>query len=185
MSVFLRYLMSFLISLMWNRSGRGGSAPPLPRLGKKPVSLPVIGPWQMMIGMWLMRRMWEKYGHDVKAHLANTPHPAARGIGSLLPNPQSAAPSATASSASTASTAGTQTAGSTGPAQVMAPGAGSVSGIASSAAPAASSSPPAAAAPAAAAPQDTQPLRTRRLPQGSLLSSLRRSPGSPGAPHSP
>ncbi len=158
MSVFLRYLASMLLHLMWSRAGKGGPLPPVRLPGKGPVNLPVLGPWQMMAAMWLANKIWEKYGRDVKAHLMSTNHPAARGVGSMLPDPKNAAANNTSTHAPASAPASV-----TAPSVQPAPGA-------------------AASTNGAAASHDTQPLTGRRLPSGSILSGLRRpSSGSQAA----
>ena len=158
MSVFLRYLASMLLHLMWRRAGKGGPLPPVRLPGKGPVNLPVLGPWQMMVAMWLANKIWEKYGRDVKAHLMSTNHPAARGVGSMLPDPKNAAPGNNASTPVPASA----------PASVTVPDVQSAPDVAGS-------------TNGTAASHDTQPLPGRRLPSGSILSGLRRSSGSQAA----
>jgi hypothetical protein len=86
----------------------------MPR-GKGPVNLPVIGPWQVMITMWVLRKVWDKYGGDVKSHLSNVNHPAARRIGDLIPAPNGSNHNATNLQATTATP-------STTPASVSVPG---------------------------------------------------------------
>jgi hypothetical protein len=85
MTALLRYLVSLALHIAWARMGKGPiPAVKLPRRG--PVNLPVIGPWQMMIGLWLINRVWERVGHGVKTNLVNHSHPAARAAGSILPD---------------------------------------------------------------------------------------------------
>lgn len=159
MSVFLRYLASLLLHLMWSRAGKGGPLPPVRLPGKGPVNLPILGPWQMMAAMWLMNKLWDKYGREVKTHLMTTGHPAARGIGSWLPDPKNAK-----SGNSSAIYPATGAKVASAPATVTAPGA--------QPAPGAASGPSRGAALA----YDTQQLSQRRLPSGSILSALRRPP---------
>jgi len=82
--------MAYGVQLMWQRSGKSGATPPM-RLpfGKnknKPLSLPVLGPWQMMIAMWLGRQIWSIYGDQVKSKLRQTNHPIANHVHDLLPD---------------------------------------------------------------------------------------------------
>jgi hypothetical protein len=86
MSTLLKYLLSLAVHTMWMRSGKGGPVPriPVPK-GKKPVNLPVIGPWQMMLVTWLARKLWQRYGDDVKARVGKVDHPAARQIHDWIP----------------------------------------------------------------------------------------------------
>ena len=159
MSVFLRYLASMLLHLMWSRAGKGGPLPPVRLPGKKPVNLPVLGPWQMMAAMWLTKKLWEKYGREVKTHLMSTNHPAARGIGSMLPDTKNAALGTNASA--NASTHTSTPAPASAPASVAPPGVQPAPGAAGS-------------MQGTVASHDTQPLPGRRLPSGSILSGLRR-----------
>ncbi len=88
MSTFLRYLMSLVVHLAWRRTGRGGPVPPIRIPGKgKHIDLPVIGTWQLMAAVWLMKTLWERYGHDVKGHLKNNANDLARRAASYLPDP--------------------------------------------------------------------------------------------------
>lgn len=166
MPIFLRYLLSLIFHMTWSRVGKGAPVPPvrLPRKGKGPVTLPAIGPWQLMMAMWLVNKIWGKYGNNVKSHLLTAPHPAAKGLGSLLPDPQNA---------------GTSTLSSTTPSvatPALAPPAGA------STAPAAANPPHMSthvAGPSGSSHQppshDTQRLPGASLPQGSVLSALRGS----------
>jgi len=161
MSVFLRYLASLMLHMAWQRTGNKGAVPPmrLPRRG--PVNLPVIGPWQMMVAMWMLKRIWKRYGDDVRTRLMTHDNALANRVGAYLPT--GAPDNATSVNATSATTA------SATPATVNIPASNS-----SSAAPAAT--PPAVT-------HDTTLLPTRRLPgaqngaqakpQGSLLSKLR------------
>lgn len=90
MGTFLRYLMAFAVQLAWQRAGKTGATPPMRMpFGKnknKAMPLPIIGPWQMMIAMWLARQVWTIYGQQVKTKLKNVNHPVADHIGNLLPD---------------------------------------------------------------------------------------------------
>ena len=154
MSVFFRYLISMLVQMMWMRMGNRGPVPPIRVPRKGPVNLPVIGPWQMMITMWMMKTFWEKYGRDVKLKLMSSDHPVAKRVGSLLPNTKNAA------SLSSFGNAGRST--TSAPATITVP----VGPTASN-----TSTQPSAQADS----HNTQPLPTRRLPAGSVLSSIRPS----------
>lgn len=107
MPTFLRYMMSLVVHLAWLRAGRGGPVPPvrLPSKKGKSVNLPVIGTWQMMAAMWLAKKFWERYGHDVKAHLKTNPNDLARRAATYLPDPKNppAAKKLAAAAAATAS----------------------------------------------------------------------------------
>jgi hypothetical protein len=86
----LRYLMAFGVQLAWQKTGKSGATPPMRMpFGKnkgKSVPLPVIGPWQMMIALWLGRQIWAIYGNQIKSKLQNTAHPVAKHVGGLLPD---------------------------------------------------------------------------------------------------
>jgi hypothetical protein len=183
MATFWKYLVSLVIHMAWARAGKGPVPPVrLPR-GKGPVNLPTIGPWQIMIAMWVARRLWEKYGHDVKSRVGDLNHPAAKRINDWIPSPQSS-PSTAGSTHATGRSSSAPPATFTvnnsqpGPSAGTAPvGSSQTSGtaqvgIAQTAVP----------TPTPAAPNyQTKPLKTRRLPQGSILSGLRS--GSAGKSH--
>ena len=87
MAVFLRFLLTVVANFAWQRIGGRGAVPPvkLPR-SKQPLNLPVLAPWQMMVAMWVARKFWGRYGVQVKDKLDNANHPAARVVGSLIPD---------------------------------------------------------------------------------------------------
>ncbi len=87
MAVFLRFLLTMVANFAWQRLGGRGAVPPvkLPR-SKQPLNLPVLAPWQMMVAMWIARKFWGRYGVQVKDKLDNATHPAARAVGSLIPD---------------------------------------------------------------------------------------------------
>ena len=160
MSVLLRYLVSMLVHMTWMRMGKGGPVPPFKIPRKGPVNLPVIGPWQVMIGMWLMNKMWEKYGHDVKTHLMDKGSSVAKGVGNLLPNPKNTAqnPSGSASASSAPATVSIAK-----PVVQAAPAPSHDTQVLSST-PQTGQNPPSA---------NSQAQNSQNLPQGSLLSRLR------------
>lgn len=86
MSTFLKYLLSIAFHAAWMRAGKSGPVPPirLPR-GKGAVPLPVIGPWQMLVATWAMRKLWQRYGDDVRAKVGQVDHPAAQRVHDWLP----------------------------------------------------------------------------------------------------
>ncbi len=93
MSTFFRYLASLALHLAWRRSGRGGSIPPIRLPGKsKHVDLPVIGTWQLMAAVWLLKKFWNRYGHDVKGHLATHANHLMRRAATILPDIAKAIP---------------------------------------------------------------------------------------------
>ena len=187
MSVFLRYLLSMMVHMTWMRMGKGGPVPPLKIPRKGPVNLPVIGPWQVMIGMWLMNKMWEKYGRDVKTHLADTGSSVAKRVGSLLPDPKNTPAASPASSNAARATSGSTTPATVSAAAPAAPPIASPAPAPSHDTQVLSSAPanPQNSSTRNAAPQipnqhdaDTQDTdahasNSQRLPQGSLLSRLR------------
>ncbi len=105
MPTFMRYLMSLVVHLAWRRAGRGGPVPPVRLPGKKgkAVDLPVIGTWQLMAAMWLVKKFWERYGHDVKAHLKTNTNDLARRAATYLPDPKNPPSAKNLSAAATAS----------------------------------------------------------------------------------
>lgn len=90
MHAFLRYLIAFVAQLAWQRTGKRGALPPVRiPFGKNKGSampLPVIGAWQMMVAMWLIKQVWAVYGGNVKNKLQNAAHPMVSHIGNLLPD---------------------------------------------------------------------------------------------------
>lgn len=170
MPVFLRYLMSLIFHMMWSRVGKGAPAPPLrvPRRGKGSTTLPTIAPWQMVIAMWTLNKMWDKFGNDVKSRLLTTDNPAAKGIGSLLPDPKSNAATLKVVPAGSATTV--VNAPMTAAASTAAPPAPDPSRMSTHAGVQAAASNPTPS-------HDTQPLTKANLPQGSVLSALRRASG--------
>lgn len=95
MSTFFRYLASLMLHLAWRRAGRGGPVPPIRLPGKsggKTVNLPVIGTWQLMAAMWLIKQFWNRYGHEVKGHLKNNANDLARRAATFLPDPTTPIP---------------------------------------------------------------------------------------------
>lgn len=99
MSTFLKYLLSLAAHMAWMRAGKSGPVPPvrLPH-NKKPLPLPVIGPWQMLIATWVLRKLWQRYGDDVRARVAKVDHPAAQKIYDLIPSGNSNSHAARATS---------------------------------------------------------------------------------------
>ena len=90
MGTLLRYLMAFGVQMAWQKTGKGGATPPMRMpFGKskgKDIPLPIIGPWQMMIALWLGKRIWAIYGNQVKSRMQNATHPVAKHVGGLLPD---------------------------------------------------------------------------------------------------
>lgn len=117
MSTFIRYLMAFVVQAAWQRTGKHGAIPPMRiPFGKnkgQSMPLPIIGPWQMMIAMWVARQLWVVYGDGVKNKLQSASHPLVKHLGTLLPDSGK-------KSASTASSPAPQ-ATATAPAPVPAP----------------------------------------------------------------
>jgi hypothetical protein len=73
MTNLLRYLLSFGVHLIWQRTGRSGPVPPL-RLpfGKNKgrlMPLPVIASWQIVAVLWLSKKIWVRYGDDIQQRL--------------------------------------------------------------------------------------------------------------------
>lgn len=91
MGTFLRYLISLAMHIAWQRSGKGGSVPPLRMpVGKnkgRTVPLPAIAPWQIMAALWIAQKIWSLYGHVFKEKLRNARHPLAGHLHDLIPDP--------------------------------------------------------------------------------------------------
>ncbi len=89
MPTLVKYLLSMVVHMMWSRMGKG-PVPPIRLPRKGPVNLPVVGPWQVMIGMWVINKLWDRYSRDVKTRLMNAQHPVVRNAGSLIPDAKGA-----------------------------------------------------------------------------------------------
>jgi hypothetical protein len=111
MGVFVKFLVSMVMHLLWQRVGGKGAIPPvrLPR-SNKPVIIPAVSTWQLMIAMWVLKKFWAQYGGQVKSRLTDTSHPIPKRIGSWLPDTDAAshavvnAPATPATPASSSST---------------------------------------------------------------------------------
>lgn len=167
MGAFWRYVMSLALHLAWHKAGKRGPVPPV-RIGKGPVNLPIIGPWQMMIALWVLRKFWESYGNDVKSRVDRLDHPLARKLNDLIPAPQGGKKGSGAASSVRGGTTYTVP-NVTGSGGASAGSAGPVMGGATPAAATASPAP----SPAPTRSYDTQPLGTGKLPAGSIISKLR------------
>jgi hypothetical protein len=182
MPTLFKYLLSMIVHMMWSRMGKG-PVPPIRVPRKGPVNLPVVGPWQVMIGMWLMNKLWERYSRDLKTHLMSAGHPVVRKAGSLIPDPAGVAQNGTA--AANMSTQATS-APATTPATITASGSGQSNVTQNNSQAQMSTSPPtqshktqllsSGSQPAQSAPANDAP--SRGLSPGSILSSLRRTNSS-------
>ena len=87
MGVFLKFVLHLMANILWAKIGGKGAIPPvrLPK-GKKPVSIPVVSPWQTVVVMWTARKMWAAFGGQFKDILASSPNGAAQHLGTLLPD---------------------------------------------------------------------------------------------------
>jgi hypothetical protein len=86
MSTFLKYLISLAFHTAWMGAGKSGPVPPI-RLPKgKSVPLPVIGPWQLLLFTWALRKLWQRYGDDVRAKVGRVDHRVAERIHDWLPS---------------------------------------------------------------------------------------------------
>jgi hypothetical protein len=87
MATFIKYLLSLALHTAWMRAGKSGPVPrvPLPR-GKGHLPLPVIGPWQMLLVTWAARKLWQRYGDDVRAQVGKVDHPAAQRVHDWIPS---------------------------------------------------------------------------------------------------
>jgi len=56
----LKYLVSLAAHLTWHRMGARGPVPPMRLPGGRPLPLPPIGPWQLMIALWVLNKLWER-----------------------------------------------------------------------------------------------------------------------------
>ncbi|HEX8234944.1 MAG TPA: hypothetical protein VF600_03225 [Abditibacteriaceae bacterium] len=181
MPTLIKYLLSMIVHMMWSRMGKG-PVPPIRVPRKGPVNLPVVGPWQVMIGMWLMNKLWDRYGRELKMHLMSAQHPAVRNAGSLIPDPKNAPQNSTAAGNTSTPAPAAQ---STTPATVTAPvSAQNTASQTSNPQPSVShktqllSNSAQTAQPAAAHSTTASGNSSRRLSPGSILSSLRRTNSS-------
>ncbi len=175
MPTLIKYLLSMVVHMMWSRMGKG-PVPPIRLPRKGPVNLPVVGPWQVMIGMWVINKLWDRYSRDVKTRLMNAQHPVVRNAGSLIPDPKNAPQNGTAGNTSTQGSA----AQAAPPATVTTPGSGqgSVSPVSNAqAAPSHKTQPLSNGAQGAQSTTGTS-NPSHRLSPGSILSSLRRTNSS-------
>lgn len=180
MSIFFRYLLSLAMNMAWQRAGRGGAIPPvrLPGKGKQPVNLPMIGPWQMMLATWIIKRVWARHGTTIKNHLQNNANDLTRRAAKYIPDPKTSGANANANAAagSANATSSTRSAPTIAPTPTPVPTPRpapnfntQVLGGAPNNAP--SPNAPSPNAPPSNAPQN--PLPQGSLPQGSILGKLR------------
>lgn len=83
----LKFLVHLLANIIWQRIGGKDGIPPvrLPK-GKGPVVIPVMSPWQTVVAMWTMRKLWAAFGGQFKDILSSSPNGTAQQVGSWLPN---------------------------------------------------------------------------------------------------
>jgi len=113
MSVFLRYLISLMAHLAWQRMGNRGPVPPLRLSKKSPTALPVIGSWQLMAAMWVINRFWQRYGNEIRSRLLDAKSSALNRAASMLPS--QVLPPAPSQSVSTTATRSPQSAATPAP----------------------------------------------------------------------
>lgn len=66
MTALLRYLAGWLATMMWQRL-RGRSPLPPTRLPvKSPSPLSAVSPWQALVGVWLLHKLWTQFGQQAK-----------------------------------------------------------------------------------------------------------------------
>jgi hypothetical protein len=174
MPTLIKYLLSIVVHMMWSRMGKG-PVPPIRLPRKGPVNLPVVGPWQVMIGMWLMNKLWDRYSRDVKTRLMNAQHPVVRNAGSLIPDLKGAPQNAT--SPGNTSTQAT-VAQSTTPATITTPSSPQVQNSPQALPSQSHKTQLLSNGSQAAHPTAGNSNPSQRLSAGSILSSLRRSNSS-------
>lgn len=179
MPTLIKYLLSMIVHMMWSRMGKG-PVPPIRLPRKGPVNLPVVGPWQVMIGMWVINKLWDRYSRDVKTRLMNAQHPVVRNAGSLIPDPKGAPQNGATQNGATPGNTSTQAAVAhpITPATITAPGSSHVQS-GSQVAPAQSHKTQLLSNGTQTAPPTAgNSTPSQRLSPGSILSSLRRSNSS-------
>ena len=92
MNVLLKFLFSLIAHAAWRRIGGGGAVPPikLPRTGRS-IPIPVLSSWQLMVVMWVAKKIWQQHGGSVKTRLVNADNPVVRRVGSYVPDMAGAA----------------------------------------------------------------------------------------------
>lgn len=69
MTSFLRYLISLAAHLTWHRMGRRGPVPPMRLPGGRHMPLIPIGPWQLLVAAWVLNKLWERQGAQVRGRV--------------------------------------------------------------------------------------------------------------------
>ena len=85
------FLFSLLAHAAWRRSGRSGAVPPFKVPGKNTTRLPMPSSWQIMMITWVLERLWQAFGDDVKHKLTHTKSPSVNKLGQMIPAPGTAA----------------------------------------------------------------------------------------------
>ena len=85
------FLFSLLAQAAWRRSGRSGGVPPFKVPGKSTTRLPMPSTWQIMMITWVLERLWQAFGDDVKHKLTHTKSPSVNKLGKMIPAPGDAA----------------------------------------------------------------------------------------------
>lgn len=84
---FFRYLVSLVAHAAWQRSGKAGSLPIKTAPGQPITRLPVPSAWQIMAATWILERLWQAFGDDVKYKVTHTKSPVVNRLGEMLPAP--------------------------------------------------------------------------------------------------
>ncbi len=88
MAKFFRYLVSLVAHAAWQRSGKAGSLPAFKAARGQPTTrLPVPSAWQIMAATWILERLWQAFGDDVKYKVTHTKSPVVNRLGEMLPAP--------------------------------------------------------------------------------------------------
>lgn len=91
MSKFFRFFVSLFAHAAWQRSGKPGPLPSFKVPGKTTTRLPVPSAWQIMAITWVLERLWQAFGDDVKQKLTTTKSPSVNRLGQMIPAPGDAA----------------------------------------------------------------------------------------------
>ena len=163
MATLVRFLMSLVVHMAWQRMGKGGPIPRLRTPKGKTVVLPTLAPWQIMAATWVAKKAWERYGHAVKSRINSVDNHWVKQAGGLLPDPPGTP--AQNSAASTPATPPTPPAAPAPPRPTPQYGTQVL---------------PSNGAPQTPNTNASSNGNTDTLPAGSVLSGLRQAPGTTG-----
>jgi hypothetical protein len=95
MATFWGYLIALLINLLWRRMGGAGAAPPFRLPRGRHLAFPDVSPWHIVFVLYLLKKVWQNYGHDVRTKMETSDRVWLRHIVKWLPDaPAPAQPAA-------------------------------------------------------------------------------------------